>query len=162
MGFKVIGGKLVKTKGGKIVQVRKIRSYVDMSRSHGANRDRIVSQNHDHLRMEPVDESKKPRPVETRVAPVQPRRENGCVYPVDPKDFPKDKGVWNGACNRSACLAYPALWYNRGSYAFYCEECAHMLNEVNRNDEFCRTGGPLCREIETEVEANTLHCSPHR
>lgn len=79
----------------------------------------------------------------------------------DPKDYPKDKGIFEGACNRQACLSYPATWYNRGSYAFYCEDCGRMLNHDNRNDEFCKTE-PLCRLIETKKEAATLHCSPHR
>lgn len=76
--------------------------------------------------------------------------------PVQPK-APKNKGQFKGLCNRSACLAPGADWYNRGSYAFYCGSCAHLLNDANKNDEFCRTGGPLCRRIDSAAEAKTLH-----
>lgn len=156
MAYKVVDGKLVKMKGGKVVHIRKMRYYVDPAKAHGAHRV-TRRQNHEELRMQPVPNDPC---LETRVAPVQPRRENGCVYPVDPEDFPDDKGVWDGACNRSACLKYPALWYNRGSYAFYCEECAHMLNDANKNDSFCRDA-PLCYFIPTREGTEGLHVSPH-
>jgi hypothetical protein len=29
-----------------------------------------------------------------------------------------------GACNRERCQAEPADWYNHGSYAWYCIDCA--------------------------------------
>jgi hypothetical protein len=35
-----------------------------------------------------------------------------------------NKGKEGGACNRERCQAEPALWYNHGSYAWYCEDCA--------------------------------------
>jgi hypothetical protein len=34
-----------------------------------------------------------------------------------------NKGHEGGACNRRSCQAEPALWYNHGSYAWYCAEC---------------------------------------
>lgn len=154
MSYKVVDGKLVKMKGGKEVHVRKIRSYVDQTKAHGAHRN-VGSI--DHVRLQPVPNDPC---LETRVAPVQPRRENGCAYPVAPEDFPEDKGIWDGACNRSACLKYPAKWYNRGSYAFYCEECALMLNDVNKRDSFCRDA-PLCYHIPTQAGTEGLHVSPH-
>ena len=49
------------------------------------------------------------------------------------QEEPKDKGKQGGACNRSCCLAPNAEWYNFGSLAWYCEECADMLNECNKN-----------------------------
>lgn len=58
------------------------------------------------------------------------------------------KGEYRGACNRSACLAPGATWYNRGSMRFYCAECAAMLNHANRNDPFCQDE-PLCHEVPT-------------
>lgn len=70
---------------------------------------------------------------------------------VDPK-----KGVYLGLCNWSACLAPGANWYNRGSYAFYCEDCGLMLNHANRNDTFCKDA-PLCRPVETEEDAATCY-----
>lgn len=69
------------------------------------------------------------------------------------------KGRYMQLCNRTQCLAPNADWYNRGSYAFYCEDCAHMLNHANRHDEFCK-GEPLCRLIETAEEAAKLHVMP--
>lgn len=77
----------------------------------------------------------------------------------EPKVFPKDKGHWNGACNRSACLDRPATWYNRGSYAFYCEACAEMLSKVNRKDAYnlLGEGNELCILIQTQEEADKLH-----
>lgn len=98
-----------------------------------------------------------PVPAKAKRADVPRDKWGNC----DPKDYPKDKGIFNGACNRQACLSYPATWYNRGSYAFYCEDCGRLLNHDNRNDEFCKTE-PLCRIIETKAEAAKLHCSPHR
>lgn len=79
----------------------------------------------------------------------------------DPKTFPKDKGMYKGACNRKHCLRYPATWYNRGSYAFYCQDCGLMLNNDNRHDEFCKDE-PLCYVVTSKEEASKLHCSPHR
>lgn len=78
--------------------------------------------------------------------PPKPIRTNQ-YEPPDPKTFPKDKGHYKGACNRSICLKYPATWYNRGSYAFYCVDCGHLLNHDNRHDEFCKDE-PLCKFIE--------------
>lgn len=69
------------------------------------------------------------------------------------------KGQFLGACNRSACLAPDADWYNRGSYAFYCRSCALMLNHANRHDEFCKDQ-PLCHWVATYQHAKQLHLSP--
>jgi hypothetical protein len=72
------------------------------------------------------------------------------------------KGRWNLLCNRTQCLRPPALWYNRGSYAFYCDDCARDLNRVNRHDaeELLGAGQKLCIEITTGAQAETLHVSP--
>lgn len=35
-----------------------------------------------------------------------------------------NKGREGGACNRERCQAEPALWYNHGSLAWYCDDCA--------------------------------------
>jgi hypothetical protein len=47
--------------------------------------------------------------------------------------MPADKGLLNGACNRSACLARPATWFNSSTRAHYCEKCAHLINEYVPN-----------------------------
>lgn len=51
-------------------------------------------------------------------------------------DFPADKGLEGGACNRSACLRRPAVWYNHGSYAWYCADCRKLIefDAFNRRD----------------------------
>ena len=78
-------------------------------------------------------------------------------------EFPKDKGQWNGHCNRSACLAPGAVWYNRGSHAFYCQSCAHMLSNdpFNKRDaeELFGPGMKLCYLVTSEEEASQLHVS---
>jgi hypothetical protein len=42
-----------------------------------------------------------------------------------PLDAPlkPNKGMEGGACNRQSCQAEPALYYNHGSGAWYCEDC---------------------------------------
>lgn len=44
---------------------------------------------------------------------------------------PPDKGLLNGACNRSACLARPATWFNSSTKAHYCTSCARKINDIN-------------------------------
>ncbi len=34
-----------------------------------------------------------------------------------------DKGLKDGSCNRTRCQMAPAIWYNHGSHAWYCESC---------------------------------------
>ncbi len=34
-----------------------------------------------------------------------------------------DKGKEGGSCNRRRCQASPALWYNHGSFKWYCGHC---------------------------------------
>jgi len=54
------------------------------------------------------------------------------------------KGEKHGLCNRQACLKLGATWYNRGTQAYYCEECALWINQVNPDIQ-----PPLCsREVE--------------
>ena len=49
----------------------------------------------------------------------------------------KVKGRKNGLCNRSACQSPTnVVWYNTGSYAYYCEECAKLINDRN-NMKLC-------------------------
>lgn len=48
------------------------------------------------------------------------------------------KGVFEGTCNRTACQQPNATWYNKGSYKYYCQKCATMINQP--------PGEPLCTE----------------
>lgn len=34
-----------------------------------------------------------------------------------------DKGKEGGSCNRRRCQSKPALWYNHGSFKWYCSDC---------------------------------------
>ncbi|QIG74605.1 hypothetical protein EVC11_023 [Rhizobium phage RHph_I20] len=60
-----------------------------------------------------------------------------------------DKGKEGGSCNRTRCQCGPALWYNHGSRAWYCLECAEDigLDPVNlwhwKKDFGDRLGHPM-------------------
>ncbi len=38
-----------------------------------------------------------------------------------------NKGHEGGACNRQSCQAEPAMWFNHGSNAWYCEDCRNDI-----------------------------------
>lgn len=38
-----------------------------------------------------------------------------------------DKGQKHGSCNRTRCQDSSALWYNHGSFAWYCESCMRQI-----------------------------------
>lgn len=48
-----------------------------------------------------------------------------------------DKGRKGGSCNRSACQAPGATWFNSSTRAYYCRTCAHMINRAN-GEELCK------------------------
>ena len=41
-----------------------------------------------------------------------------------------DKGKKHGSCNRSSCQDNPAIWWNHGSYAWYCERCKNDIYDA--------------------------------
>lgn len=41
-----------------------------------------------------------------------------------------DKGLEAGSCNRTLCQAAPALWYNHGSYKWYCKDCKDQIYDA--------------------------------
>ena len=44
---------------------------------------------------------------------------------------PKKKGQKNGHCNRMACQSPDnVVWYNSGTGAYYCPNCAQMINNA--------------------------------
>lgn len=53
--------------------------------------------------------------------------------PLDAPEKP-NKGHEGGACNRRACQAEPAMWWNHGSHSWYCADCARDIGDdpVNR------------------------------
>lgn len=66
----------------------------------------------------------------------------------------KKKGEKDGICNMSSCkTGLPATWWNHGSYAWYCESCAHRLNNgpFNKRDSERLFGHDLCT-LPTESE----------
>lgn len=71
------------------------------------------------------------------------------------------KGRWNQLCNVTRCLQPGAVYYNRGSYAFYCSACARELNHANRRDaeELLGEGQKLCVPVASAEEAAKLHVS---
>lgn len=52
-----------------------------------------------------------------------------------PLDAPckPNKGLEGGACNRRSCQAEPANWYNHGSHAWYCADCAQDIGQDSFN-----------------------------
>lgn len=146
MAYKVIHGKLVKaSSSGKLD--KRSDSYKYMTAVHGEQPKTIRG---------PVYRS-----AADSIAIRHPSEFASLAIPADPKDFPKDKGKYKGACNRSACLRYPATWYNRGSYAFYCASCGRMLNDSNNAQEFCKDE-PLCKPIQSEEEAADCYVMPRK
>ena len=69
------------------------------------------------------------------------RTADACTFPHfgQAPDKP-DKGKMNGSCNRRACQAPGATWFNKYMDAHYCEPCAAAINHANRDLEI----GPLC------------------
>jgi hypothetical protein len=69
-------------------------------------------------------------------------------------EIPEDKGRYLGSCNRSACLRPWAKWYNHGSLAYYCANCAMDLNHdaFNKRDALENWGHLLCTEGEYDRE----------
>ncbi len=60
------------------------------------------------------------------------------------------KGKFNGNCNRTACQAPGATWYNIATQAYYCGPCASLINwPGGRADAMRLFGRPLlCMEGE--------------
>lgn len=64
------------------------------------------------------------------------------------RTFPKNKGEYNGSCNRSDCLKSGATWYNHSTRKYYCASCANWLNtdKFNKQDAMELYGHDLCTE----------------
>ena len=58
-------------------------------------------------------------------------RSKGIPYPMAYSDYhgpnKADKGKEGGSCNRTLCQAPGAIWYNHGSYAWYCKDCRRQI-----------------------------------
>lgn len=62
----------------------------------------------------------------------------------DEPELKADKGQFNGSCNRKACQAPGATWFNDSTYRYYCASCAHSINEANRDWARCGFHRQLC------------------
>jgi hypothetical protein len=70
--------------------------------------------------------------------------------------FPGDKGLINGSCNRSCCLAPGATWFNHSARKYYCGRCASLLNSVNKDWAFPEYGHHLCTPVMLEAPVTTV------
>lgn len=55
-----------------------------------------------------------------------------------------DKGLKGGSCNRTACQAPGAVYFNHSTEKYYCRRCAEDLNIANRWDAMKMYGHDLC------------------
>lgn len=55
-----------------------------------------------------------------------------------------DKGLKGGSCNRTACQAPGANYFNYSTEKYYCRRCAEDLNQANRFDAHKMYGHDLC------------------
>jgi len=42
----------------------------------------------------------------------------------------EDKGKEGGSCNRTRCQAPNAVWWNHGSYSWYCRSCMMQIYDA--------------------------------
>lgn len=72
-----------------------------------------------------------------KIHPIQDRLRHGKSIPLVKEkhhavDLPEAKGKFQGLCNVRACLAPGAVFYNSGSRAYYCRECALAIHDASR------------------------------
>lgn len=56
------------------------------------------------------------------------------------------KGEKGGECNRTACDASPAFWFNSSTRAYYCVACAARINYWSKRDHeviLCKNENPV-------------------
>ena len=66
------------------------------------------------------------------------------------------KGDYNCECNRTACSNDDAIYYNKSTEKYYCEECAYVLNEHNRKDAIEMFGSDLCVKHDDNVYVDEI------
>ena len=60
--------------------------------------------------------------------------------------FKPNKGLEGGACNRQSCQTEPANYYNHGSHAWYCWDCANSIgNDVVNHLNWMSNHYPQCQ-----------------
>lgn len=62
-----------------------------------------------------------------------------------------DKGQRLGSCNVTRCQRPGAYWWNKGSRAWYCTDCARRINDIPLPD-----GSLLCA-MNVEAEEQYFH-----
>ncbi len=104
--------------------------------------------------LKPAIKSAPPSPtvIDTFVADLieEIRAEEGATtkVPPHPQKYPKhdnpEKGsVFGGICNRTACGEFPALFYNKGTFGYYCVPCGRAING--------RDPKPLCERVDHDL-----------
>lgn len=63
------------------------------------------------------------------------------VVPPHPQKYPKHQGskgsVYGGFCNRTACTAVNAIWFNTMTHGYYCQECARGIDYRRDYPKMC-------------------------
>lgn len=73
-----------------------------------------------------------------------------------------DKGLKNGSCNRTACQRPNAIYFNKSTRAYYCEDCAREINWLGgRADTQRLYGTPLLCEIDAETATPAADGEPN-
>lgn len=52
-------------------------------------------------------------------------------FVITESDEKPDKGQKGGSCNRRACQAPGAMWFNHYTDKYYCQDCARLINRAN-------------------------------
>lgn len=63
------------------------------------------------------------------------------------------RGQRNVLCNWDDCTSKKADWYNWGSYGWYCEAHAELINWHNRPDILCSLNGETAQVNEALTHA---------
>ncbi|TDW20466.1 hypothetical protein EV128_12596 [Rhizobium azibense] len=87
-------------------------------------------------------------PLELSRGELERRETIGEIQPSHPGRYESHgheyKGrVFNGECNRGACNSRRAIYYNRGTYSYYCVPCGRSINQAGSRDFKV----PLCLEV---------------
>lgn len=73
------------------------------------------------------------------------------VVPIVEDNEADNIGTKGGLCNRTACRAPDAFWFNHSTRKHYCENCAHDINGANRNEAREMYGHELCTYSGSDV-----------
>lgn len=64
-------------------------------------------------------------------------------------DNPEKGAVFGGICNRTACNDFPALFYNKGTFGYYCVPCGRAING--------RDPKPLCERVDHDLSHDEMN-----